>query len=176
MNIDYYLTEMIRFFIGFILLTSAWSKTKTFQLFTDSLNSSFNLPLKISKIISPIIIAIEWLLAAILLTEISDTTLAMKMSLILFCVFTITVVYFMFKNETLSCNCFGEEPRPVSTFDVVRNIVIIATIIFYLLSNTIENDFNRAEIALLALIGLIITIITINFHDVVSILGFRGKA
>jgi uncharacterized membrane protein YphA (DoxX/SURF4 family) len=170
-----YLSEIIRFFIGFVLLTAGWNKAKTYQQFTESLVTSFHFPKVLSKLFSPVVIILECSLALILLTQLLNTQLAMKISLILFSTFTSLVIFFLIRHEVVKCNCFGEESRPTSIFDIIRNVGFIIAIIFYLIFSKPDVYFANEVSYLLGTLAFIITIISINFHDMVLILKSRGQ-
>jgi len=174
MTISLYFSEIIRFFVGFVLLTAAWSKTRTYQQFTISLVTSFHLPKTLSKLFSPLLILLEYALALALLTQLFNPQLAMQVSLALFSTFTSVAIFLLIRHEVVKCNCFGEESRPISIFDLIRNLGFIVAIIFYLFYAKANTNFSLEVSSLLATLAVIITIITINFHDLVSILKSRG--
>ena len=175
MSIPLYLAEISIYFIGFVMLTAAWSKTKSYHHFTESLVSSFHLSKTLSKLLAPLVIILEWSLALILLTKLFPPQLAMQISLLLLSIFTLVVLFLLIKHEVVKCNCFGEESRPISIFDLIRNLGFIASIIFYLVYSNSDAELSIEVSILLASLAIIMTIISVNFHEMVSMLKSQGE-
>jgi len=165
-----YLPETIRWFTGFILLSAGWGKFRGYTEFKDNLVFSFGFTQNTSRILAPLLIMIEWLLAIIILSNTSYTYSAMVGALIIFSAFTSFLLYFWLKDARIRCNCFGKEDRPVSYLDILRNVVIIGCLIIYLV--TVEGYYLPSlEVStLLAGSALLLSILVIHLHDVVMLL------
>lgn len=170
-----YIAEIIRIFIGFILLSAAWGKTKTFAEFTSSLAASFNLSNKISLFLSPIIILIEFILAFSLLSKLSDTHVLMFISLALFSLFACIICFLLVKDKVVSCNCFGEEKQPISSLDLIRNFIFISAICIYLFVSYPEKELSNNILILLASVSVILTILSINFNKIIMVLTLSNQ-
>ncbi|MGH8052064.1 MAG: MauE/DoxX family redox-associated membrane protein [Arenimonas sp.] len=170
MNSEVYIAEIFRFFIAFLLFFAAMGKMKTFSEFRKNLCESFGLGLGTSKKLAPAIIAVEWLLAGIVLLDVNASYFGMLASLLLFLVFTGAVAYQYRKEGIVKCSCFGEAGRSVSIFDLLRNVIVIACIAFYLCYSGEESILTFQLKLLTAGLALILTILAIQFHEIVTLL------
>ncbi len=163
-------SEIIRFYIGFILLASAWGKTKTYHQFIDNLITSFHIKAIFSQFLGPMIILLEWVLAIILITQLMNINLTMIICLALFSSFTVVLIYLFMKHEIVKCNCFGEAQRPITHLDLMRNLILIGAALFYVI-NTPNNILLADQVTILiACVALIITIMSIHFHELILLL------
>jgi Methylamine utilisation protein MauE len=169
-----YITEIFRFSIAFILIFAAIGKLKTFHEFRKNLTESFGLSVFASQKIAPLIIAVELLLAGVILLNIKASYLGMAVSLGLFVIFTGVVSYQYLKEGIVKCSCFGESERSVSVYDLLRNLLIIVCILFYLLCSTGPVHHDVQMNFLISGLAIIITIFVTQFHEIITLL-FRQE-
>lgn len=165
-----YLPETIRWFVGFILLSAGWGKCRGYVEFKDNLVTSFGFPKSVSNVFTPLLIMVEWSLAIIILSNTSYTYSGMIGALIIFSAFTSFLLYYWLKDARIQCNCFGLEDRPVSSLDILRNIVIIGCLIIYLVTAQGHYLPSLEVCTLLAGSALLLSIVVIHLHDVVMLL------
>lgn len=170
MSESIYLNEIIRLSIGMLLVMAAFTKTKDLSQFKDTLVTSFHLSESISRIFAPILVMAEWGTGIILLSNAGFVDWAMKAALVMFLMFTSVVSYMLYRDGVVKCNCFGEQQRPVSVFDMVRNTVCILAIVFYLTTAKSTVPLPLESTLLLFGVALSLTFIVVSFHEVVSIL------
>lgn len=169
MDKSIYINEIIRLSIGMVLVLAAYSKTKEFREFKDTLVTSFGVNQSLSRYIAPAVIAAEWLSGFVLLVNIHAVDRAMFTALVMFSMFTTLVSFLLYRDGVVKCNCFGEQERPVSIFDMIRNTICIVAIVFYLNTGKSAAPLSYENTFLLFGIALPITLIFVNFHEVISI-------
>ena len=168
-----YAAEVIRYGIGFLLFFAALGKLKTLDQFKHNLTESFGLSRKLRQALAPTIIFSELLISFLVFINNPITYLAMGAALLMFLLFTGVVAYQYVKEGIVKCSCFGEAERSVSPFDLLRNGLLIAAIAYYLLradSSTLALPLH----VLAAALGLIVSIIAIEFHAIATLL-FRSE-
>jgi len=161
-----YINEILRIFIGLILLSAAWGKTKTFSSFVNSLNDSFGVNEKTSTVLALIIIIIELVLATGLLIKFKNVQLLMLINLGLFSLFTCVIIFLLIKDKAVSCNCFGEEKHPISFLDLMRNFIFITAISVYLFLPQHSIELSMGTMLLLFFASIILTVLSINFNKI----------
>ncbi len=134
MNVSLYLMEFCRLFIFTVLLFSSIGKGRTFRTFQKNLTDSFRIPEKWTSAITVIIIAVEGLLAIVILMDSTLTYIAMIGALILFAGFTVFISVSVIQDRLVRCNCFGQDEEYLSYLDIIRNISLLIACSFYLYS------------------------------------------
>lgn len=165
-----YLNEIIRFSIGILLVVAAYSKTIGYRAFIDTLQSSFHLNRALSLIIAPTVIAVEWAIGVTLVVYPAMVYWAVSAALVMFLFFTLAVSFMLFRDGFVKCNCFGAEDRPVSLADIVRNIICILAMLFYLMTTSSVSALAIESSILIFATAISIAFVLVNFHQVISIL------
>ncbi|MBJ7313424.1 MauE/DoxX family redox-associated membrane protein [Rugamonas sp. CCM 8940] len=178
----------LRFLLGFLLLCGAWGKLTSFAGLKRNLVESFGLSAGLAAALAPLLIAAEGLLAIVLLLDSGTDDCALLAALAMLLVFTLVVGYQFLSRDVVRCSCFGEAERPVSGYDLLRNLLLIAAIVAALLGAGGELD-GRAGRALggvgvgddagsglaarlmCASLGLMLAVVSVHFHDLVALLG-----
>lgn len=159
-----YLAEIVRYFTAFLLACAAIGKLRTLAGFAHNLVESFGLPRQVARAVAPMVVALEALLAAAILAGGAAGRLGMAAALVLFVALTALVGYRYVVEGSVKCSCFGESERPVSGYDLLRNVLVIAAI-GACLAFSGDAAFGRKESVLAAALALIATIGAIGFHD-----------
>lgn len=170
MSTQIYIAEIFRLFVAFLLLIAAISKLNAFSEFKNNLNESFGLTVAASTRFAPIVVAVELLLSGLLLLNTNASYLGMAASLFVFLAFTGVVSYRYVKEAIVKCSCFGEADRSVSAYDLLRNLIVIACIIFYLFYSGDASALTVGLWFLTAGLAIILTIVAIEFHEIVMLL------
>lgn len=164
MSAPAYLAEIIRYATAFLLACAALGKLRTLPAFSHNLAESFGVPRQAAAILAPAVIALEALLAALILAGGDIGRLGMSAALVLFVALTALVGYRYVVEGSVKCSCFGESERPVSGYDLLRNGLVIASI-GACLAFSGGAAFGKKECVLAAALALIATIGAIGFHD-----------
>ena len=170
MDFSYYVSQVFRLMLAILLLVAASGKLTSFASFRHNLSESFAVPFHLNAILAAGIIAFEYVLVFLLLIhhgKLNDW--AMFASLILFFVFTAVVGFRYLTEGIVRCSCFGEAERPVSVYDIARNLLILLAISFYLF-HTGQEQMNRymADIFLFGP-ALILSLYLMNFHEMIML-------
>lgn len=159
-----YLAEIIRFFTAFLLACAAIGKLRTLAGFTHNLVESFGLKRQAAALLAPAVVALEALLAGLILAGGGIGRIGMAAALALFVALTAAVGYRYVVEGSVKCSCFGESERPVSGYDLLRNGLVIAAI-GACLAFSGGAAFGKKEMVLAAALALVATIGAIGFHD-----------
>ncbi len=125
MHIPPYIAAFCRLFIFVVLFLASLGKARTFKKFGDNLATSFKVPQAWTKIATVLIIAIEGVLAMVILMNNRFTYSAMWGALLLFTVFTIFISVTVVQDRLVRCNCFGQNETYISYLDIIRNSVLL---------------------------------------------------
>lgn len=161
---------LIQWFVIFILLRAAWGKLVALNDFKSNLEESFRFSGKISRVIAPTLVVYEITLFILIISKTNYSYISMLVALFTFFIFTLVLCYRWVQDSRVRCNCFGNEDRTVSIFDLIRNIIIILLIGLYLIWGPPEHDLHLGSLFLLALLGLILSTVVIRFHDIAMLL------
>lgn len=165
-----YLAEFCRLFIFIILIFAAWGKTNSFPRFRDSLADTLNIPVQWRLISALSLVAIEWMLAAMLLIDGPWRTLAMQAALLLFVSFALYIASILIKHRLVSCHCFGRENRHVNSYDFYRALIlIVACLITLAFKSSVVTLVPTSQWLLLGC-AFMFAQITIHLSDVATLL------
>lgn len=165
-----FIAEILRFFIGFLLLAAAAGKLRTSAGFRMNLETSFGLPKTQAGLVAPLLIASEVLVAGMVLGPWSGA--GMLAALLMFGAFTIVVAIKFFTQPSVRCSCFGEAGRPLSGFDLARNLFVIGAIAVFL---AIAPDGTASWSLMFLAAGLasFAAVAAIEFHGIATLLVER---
>ncbi|HEX8611874.1 MAG TPA: MauE/DoxX family redox-associated membrane protein [Telluria sp.] len=159
-----YLTEIIRFFTAFLLACAAIGKLRTLAAFAHNLVESFGVQRRAAAVLAPAVVALEAVLAGLILAGGAIGRAGMAAALVLFVALTALVGYRYVVEGSVKCSCFGESERPVSSYDLLRNGLVIAAI-GTCLAFSGGAAFGKKESVLAAALALVATIGATGFHD-----------
>jgi len=171
-----YISIMISWSVAFILFGAAWGKLESFSQFKLNLVTSFGLSKSLAGIVTPSLITLELSIAFIIISHSAYSYFAMIVAFTTFCIFTLFLIYHWSRDARIKCNCFGQDDRPVSIFDLLRNLVIVLFIGTYLILGKSDHALSIEEQPLLAGLGVGLSIVVIHLHDIALLfLSARGK-
>lgn len=170
MSMLVYITEIIRITTGFLFLAGAIGKLRHYSDFTSNLTSSFHVSPSLSRLLAPSLIILEAMLAMIVLSNTTKTPQAMYAALLLLLFFTVIITYRYLSESSVKCSCFGEASRPVSIYDLCRNLIVISLLTFYHFAASSMLDTDLKTIALLGASAFLLTMLLIYFHDTMILL------
>lgn len=167
MTIGFFTAEILRYFIGFFLLAAALSKLRVAKQFQENLVQSFGISASLSAILSPMVIAAEFVIAMMVLALFERG--GMLAALLMLSAFTTLLCYKFFTESVVKCSCFGEAERSVSIFDLLRNVlVLVALAIWFVLPIGAALPLHAALLA--AALAAILCVLAIEFHAIAAIL------
>jgi hypothetical protein len=114
-----------------LLLAAAIGKTRSFSLFHNNLVSSFGISAWLSPAIAALLVTLEFFLAGWLFFSTTAVATAMTVVLLMLSAFSLMLLWRYLLDGNVKCSCFGEQNRPVSAFDLIRNLLILLTICLY---------------------------------------------
>lgn len=159
--------------ISITLVMSAWGKTINFNTFHQSLVEEFKAPTALILPAVILLIALEWLLAALLLIPSSLNIFAIQATTGLFIAFTLLIGWALFKGKLISCNCFGKSNQPISKYDLVRNILLVTASLMALHLESGNLVLDNAEKGLLICNTIMIFVLLNKLEYIAWILNFR---
>lgn len=158
-----------------IFFFAAIGKLRSFTSFQNNLTQSFGISPNLSKLIVPILIGTELLIAIALFISNSSRILQLTLFVasILFLIFSLVVAYQFFSKDLVRCNCFGEAERPVSAYDLMRNFLLLSATIYATYANYhVEiNTHMQAQAIIYWLqfgIALTLCLLMMHFHELFS--------
>lgn len=117
------LSDIARYCIALLLLAASVGKLRSQGAFRDNLATSFGVPPAAARVVAPALVMTELLLAGWLLA--GATHLPMLLSILLLSTLTAVLAYRYFTHSVVRCSCFGEAARPVSPYDLLRNVLVV---------------------------------------------------
>ena len=159
--------QILRCFIGFVLLAACLGKLRTFASFRANLATSFGVPPQLGGLLAPAIVGIELLVAGLVLGPFPRFVMAT--ALLLFTAFAMLLAWCLWRDGVVRCSCFGEAERSLSGYDLLRNLLIVAAIALFLTLPAAAGT--PLPMSLLAAgLAAILTVLAIDFHDVMHLL------
>ncbi|PHV08475.1 hypothetical protein CSQ96_02635 [Janthinobacterium sp. BJB412] len=176
----------LRYLLGFLLLCGAWGKFASYAGLKHNLVDSFGLSAGLAAVLAPPLVGAEALLGAVLLVDSGADDQALLAALAMLLGFTLVVGYQFVSRDVVRCSCFGEAERPVSGYDLLRNLLLIAAIAGALAGGGHggesaaagalaaageEAGAGLAARLMCAGLGLLLAVLCVHFHDLATLLG-----
>lgn len=170
-----YLSEGCRLYILVVLLASAAGKARAIGNFAETLEALVRLPSRWSRKAAAAITASEFLVALALAADGTAAQLGMAAALALFLAFTAVLLVALVQRRTVSCNCFGASDHPISAWDLVRNLLLIAACAAWLLMGPPATALAPGTRLLLLGVAVIAFLISTNLHRIAPLLGLARR-
>lgn len=172
-----YFAEVFRLLLGWLLISAARGKWRTLATFRSNLTESFGVSARVAAWLAPGIPAVEALLAAWLILRLGAPAWAAGTSLLLFAAFTLITAYKFFTESAVRCSCFGESSRPVSAYDLGRNVLVIIGNLFCMVNlgpAALDMSLWLLAVGMAWVAGMLL----VHFHDIATLLvrGLEGQA
>ena len=164
MSYELFLAELFRFYLGFIMLAAAWGKSRTYTYFQQQLTESFGIKPVHSRVLAPGVLALEWLLALVILTTGHKAFIILAGGV--FSLFSAVLLYRYFTEGLIKCSCFGETDRPVTDYDLLRNGIVIIAFSFFVWFDATNSALALSWQFFLAGLATLLALITINLSDI----------
>ncbi|MCA1859623.1 hypothetical protein LE191_05820 [Janthinobacterium sp. HSC-3S05] len=161
-----FLSDIARHVIALLLLAASVGKLRSYAAFRGNLATSFGVPPAAAQFAAPGLVAAELLLAGWLLAD--GTQLPMLLSLLLLSTLTAVLAWRYFTHSVVRCSCFGEATRPVSQYDLLRNVLVVGINgAYFALAQ--ETTLSIATTVLAAGLAAIVCVATISLHDIATL-------
>lgn len=158
-----FLSDIARYCIALLLLAASVGKLRSYGDFRANLATSFGVPPAAASLAAPALVAAELWLAGWLLA--GGAQLPMLLSLLLLGTLTAILAWRYFTHSVVRCSCFGEAARPVSQYDLLRNVLVVGTNgAYFALAQ--ETTLSIATTVLAAGLAAIVCVATISLHDI----------
>ncbi len=159
-----------RYATALLLLAAAFGKWRSFKLFRDNLVSSFAISPALSPLLAGCLVVLEFGLGGWLLFIEWPAAAVMGFVLLLFSVFSLLLLWRYLLDGNVKCSCFGEQNRPVSAFDLVRNLLILLTVSLYFVAPAVVLFPDTLLFWPVLVIAAIWVLLLVHCHDILSLL------
>ena len=122
------------------------------------------------------IAASELLVALALLAGGTATHRGMAAAMTMFLAFTAVLLVALVQRRTVSCNCFGAGDHPISAWDLVRNLLLIAACAAWLLMGPSAVSLSLGAWLLLAGTAVIAFLLSTNLYRIASLLRLTRRS
>ena len=161
-----FLSDIARYVIALLLLAASVGKLRSYGDFRGNLATSFGMPPAAARVAAPALVAAELLLAAWLLA--GGTQLPMLLSLVLLGTLTAVLAWRYFTHSVVRCSCFGEAARPVSQYDLLRNVLAVGINgAYFACAQTASLPVATSVLA--AGLAAIVCVAVISLHDIATL-------
>ncbi|MBV1776485.1 hypothetical protein KSF73_12275 [Burkholderiaceae bacterium DAT-1] len=158
--------DLIRSTTGCLLLAAAGGKLATLTQFRHHLHESFHIPRYFTGYVASMLVAVESMLACACIGI--NTSIAVPACLALFVVLTTLLIWRYLTSSLVRCSCFGESGRPLSHWDIGRNLLIIGLLVCATLLQAQGQPPLHPHLLSLAL-SFPLALLLIHLHDVATI-------
>jgi hypothetical protein len=160
------LADTARYCIALLLLAASVGKLRSYGDFRANLATSFGVPPAAASLAAPALVMAELLLSGWLLA--GGTHIPMLLSLLLLGTLTAILTWRYFTHSVVRCSCFGEAARPVSQYDLLRNVLAVGINgAYFALAQ--ETALPVATAVLAAGLAAIVCVATISLHDIATL-------
>ncbi|MEW6372118.1 MAG: MauE/DoxX family redox-associated membrane protein [Pseudomonadota bacterium] len=164
MSMQLFVAEIVRHFVAWWWLAAVLGKLRSWPGFRTELATSFGVPPAAAALAAPLLILAE-LVAASMVIGVAHPA-GMVLSLALMGSFTAVLGYQFLARGIVRCSCFGESVRPLSGYDVLRNLLVVAAMLAWLvLAPAGRLPFGETLVA--AGMGAWLCVAAVHFHDLV---------
>ncbi|OJV91576.1 MAG: hypothetical protein BGO39_20570 [Chloroflexi bacterium 54-19] len=123
--ISEYLTTFTRILLGILFAYSFTRKMTDVSSFAKSISGFGLFPKKFSMFLSIWVLVAELTITILFVVGNFILNLAFLLAIILLAVFSFALFLVIKQKKIVACNCFGANDKPVTSFDLVRNIGFI---------------------------------------------------
>ncbi len=161
-----YLSEACRLTIVLVLAVAVAGKAMARQDVADSIADLVRVPGRVARAGAALVLGAEGLIALLLLAGGGWSRPAMAAAIMLFAIFSGFILLALVQRRAVVCSCFGGRGHPLSVWDLVRNLVLIAAGAIYLSQGPLGHALDPAAWLLLAGIAFILFLIATNLNRI----------
>jgi uncharacterized membrane protein YphA (DoxX/SURF4 family) len=165
-----YLLAFSRFMTVFVFGWAGISKLRDFSAFERAVVNFNILPKTLVKYVAVFFISGELAVVALMLLGNRNLYAGFGLAAFLLLTFSVALISVLARKLSTPCNCFGASMKPVSRYDVLRNMGLVACSLIGWLSlpNSLVS-LELVEVALLGLMAVTISIVWIKFGDLIEL-------
>ncbi|WP_375771509.1 redoxin domain-containing protein [Archangium gephyra] len=171
-----YVSEACRLYILVVLFAAALGKARALGSFAGTLEALVHLPARWSRSAAAAIAALEFLVALALAAGGAAAHHGMAAALALFLAFTAVLLVALMQRQTVSCNCFGAGDHPLSAWDLVRNLLLIAACAAWFLLGPPEAALSPGAWLPLSGAAVMAFLLSTNLHRLARLVRRSGSA
>jgi integral membrane sensor domain MASE1 len=164
--------EIARLWLLIAVLVAACGKSLAFGRFRRDLAASFPELGKASVPLAAAIVAIEWVLAVLLLYGGAAVRYGFIGTALLFGALTAVVAAALAQDRTVVCSCFGTTSHRMSGYDLLRNGLLVGAAVFGVFAPPAVGLEVFSHIAL-AGVALIAFQLSVGLQDIVAVLRIK---
>lgn len=168
MSAAVFAAAIVRHFAGWWWLAAAAGKLRSWPRLRSDLVASFGIAAPLAAVLAPALVAAELATAAMVLGFAPEA--GMLASFVLMATFTAVAAYQFQARAIVRCSCFGESMRPLSGFDLVRNLLVLLLLGAWL-GALPGAPLPLGETGLAAAFGVLLCVAAVNFHDIAVTAG-----
>lgn len=169
-----YLLVFCRTVIGVVFTSSFFTNCQDIPQFMQTVARFDLLPKPLSKLAAIFFLSSEFAIVLLIILGGRFLTIAFASAALLLSLFAIALVSVLVRRIQTPCNCFGSSKRPVSVYDVWRNVGLtsLAGLGLWLLeaSDAAEAHLAFGELVLVGLVAVAFVLLWINLGEVISLL------
>jgi hypothetical protein len=161
-----YIAEACRLTVFLVLAVAVAGKAMARQDVADSIADLIRVPERVARAGAALVLGAEGLIALLLLAGGGWSRPAMAAAIILFAIFAGFILLALVQRRAVVCSCFGGRGHPLSFWDLVRNLILIAAGAIYLRQSPLGHALDPAAWLLLAGIAFILFLVATNLNRI----------
>ncbi|MBZ0317898.1 MAG: hypothetical protein K8L91_15865 [Anaerolineae bacterium] len=161
-----------RLSISFTFIISFISKVSNILLFSRTIESFHIIPKRLSFIFAIILLTGEALVPVFLLIGKNFQIIGFVLAGFLLLLFLVALLITLRRNLKISCNCFGFQDKNISSYSILRNIVLIcSSVLGVIISIVINSNLSMSIIYIifLSFFSVAFTLILLNLEEISQI-------
>lgn len=168
-----YSTEVCRLYVFIVLVFSAGGKALSLQEFRKSLSESFHASDRTSGHLALGVVGAETSAAVLLAAGGVYTKMGLIAAMSIFLTFASIIVTASILRRKIYCNCFGGSSHPISGYDLLRNLLLLAVGGVALLNIHRDISFDATTDLLLLGVAAIAVLISMHLREVAELVRYR---
>ena len=167
-----YVLLFCRWSIGLTFLASAIGKAQDLDAFRLALTDLRALPAGLARPAAVGTVLAEGLVVLAMAVGFAAMPVGFVLAAMLLAAFSVVLVAALRRDAGISCNCFGASKRPISWYDLGRNMALAACCVAGVVSYSIA-DHGLPAASVIVLLGLMagcFSLIVTNLEDIVVLL------
>lgn len=160
-----------RLTVAFLFVFSSYRKLLALQDFAVTIGDFKLLPRRWSKTVAWLFLGAEMTIVLCVLLGGYLLAPGFLLATVLLIVFSLALLTALKRHISMSCNCFGRTERPISRYDVARNMLLILwSLVGLFLARDVSQQLTWDTALLLALMSLVFVLCATNLEDIVETL------
>lgn len=120
-----YMLAFTRITLGIVFALSYFTKATNVQQFAQTIAKFNILPASLSKIVAILFLCGEGIVLLLMGVGGAYLTFGFALAFILLLLFSVAIISVLVRRIQTACNCFGSTEKPISIYDVGRNVSFI---------------------------------------------------